>query len=416
MAITKITTTLSDAQFGVNTPSDGIAMIFAFATAQSATSGGLSFELNKAYMGNSVNDFTTLGLTDAINPDLMFNIREFYDKAGNGATLWVCGIDVTPAGGLEDWITDLFPAIIQSTSKNNFDNRPRMLGWIWRLNDLGQPTAGKMLNKNITDTLPVLGTALDSMFADSYRMLMVVDGGLLNCAADTGMVTEPIQTSLEDLSSLNLPRIAIDITTTTPGRGASVGQVLGIMTSRAISSSIGDMSFPAVSQVQYFVDGKGQTYTNTPVTDISTAKMDILGKYQYIFTRPRPQRSGVYYNDGATCNSANMALSTLEFVRVGNVICDSVENYFVGLLNTRIPTTASGEVDPGFKASTTDYIYSTYIAPRINNQEVGDVEIDFWAKDGNLLTSRALEVNVRIFPIPTLKEVYIDVTFTTSLS
>lgn len=416
MAITKITTTLSDAQFGAQMPSDGIAMILSVATAQSVKSGGLSFELDKAYMGNSVNDFTALGLTDAVNPDLMFNIQEFYEKAGNGATLWICGINMSGSRTITQWFEQIFPGIIQSTAKNNFDNRPRMIGVTVGAANLSTPTANKMLNSAITNLIPAVSQALDVAFADSYRMCAIIDAGRLDSVAATGIVTEPVQTNLQDLATLDAPRIGVHITTTTPGRGASIGQALGIMASRAISASIGDMSFPAVSQIQYYLDGQASKYINTPVTDISTAKMDIIAKYQYIFTRPRPQRFGVYYNDGATCNEANMALSSLEFVRVGNAICDSVEDYFVGLLNTRIPTTSTGEVEPGFKAATIDFIYSNYISSRIANQEVGDVEIDFWAKGGNLLTSRALEVNVKIFPIPTLREVFINVTFTTSLN
>lgn len=410
MAKTGIYTTLGDTAFGANAVSDGVAMLICPATAQTGT-GGLAFELDTAYMVASYKEATNMGLTEEVNPNLLFNVREFFEKAGNGAKLWIVGYTPT-AAGLTVFITDLLEEIIQSTVVANFDNRPRMLGFVGETDFITtSETTDPLVPEYIQTTAKAIQTMLENLFTESFRMVAILDGMMMNCAVEGGIVDEQLATRLLNLATLEAPRVAVLETTSTAGQSASVGQALGILSGVSIATSIGDMTLGSVDQNQYFLDANAGTLINTPVAKVNRVKCETLGTNQYLFTRTRPQKSGVYFNDGATCNDPANALSTIEYVRVGNAVCDTVEGFFVDLINTIVGSTTAGEVDPAYKAAMLDDLYDRYLLPRIRRGEAVAIDVDFWAKDGNLQVSRAIEVQVQITGSPTLREAFIETFF-----
>ena len=89
MAVVDIYTTLGDTRLGNTTPSDGIGMIVAPATASSGTDA--NFALDTAYLITSVADLTAMGVTSATGAILLFQVEEYYAKAGSGSRVWVVG-------------------------------------------------------------------------------------------------------------------------------------------------------------------------------------------------------------------------------------------------------------------------------------------------------------------------------------
>ena len=83
MAVVDIYTTLGDTRLGNTTPSDGIGMIVAPAMASSGT-GGAAFALDTAYLITSVADLTAMGMTSGTGSMLLFQVEEYYAKAGSG--------------------------------------------------------------------------------------------------------------------------------------------------------------------------------------------------------------------------------------------------------------------------------------------------------------------------------------------
>lgn len=413
MAVTGIYTTLADTALGSPTPSDGICLLACPAVAQSAT-GGLQFDLLTAYLITSRKDLENMGVTEQQNARLLFNVGEFFEKAGEGARLWVVGFGDT-SSDFETFIETNLADVVRSTTVTNFDNRPRIIGIVGS-SEYVTTEEGKCLPQFVLDAAPKLNTTLSTLFNESYRTCAVLDGMSLDCAAETGMVTEQTATTLADAGALTAPRVGIQITTSTPGQSASIGETLGIQAGISLATSIGSMSLPAVRQTEYFIDRSGDEKINTPVSAVKRATYDDLGQKQFIFTRTRPQMPGVYFNDGATCNLPTNALSSLEFIRVGNAVCDSVEAFFVRLINTGIPTLANGSIDPAYKSSTLADLYDRYLKPRINRGEAQDIQVDFAAKDGNFIQSRAIVVTVKILPLASLREVYEEVFFVSSLN
>lgn len=411
MAITRITTNLGDTPLGNPVSDDGIAMLISVATTQNNTDTGLTFALNTPYLILSPQDLNNYGITEAINPTLVFNVNEFFEKAGNGSKLWIVGAPRTLSGVMSLINNDL-ENIVSDTAKSDFDNRPRFIGFAGEIGLIENIAADNPLQDDVIDIAQALQTQLTNMFRNSYRMSGYVDAIALYTAA-AGISKGSAITDLQSGIALNAPRVSIVLTTTTPNQTASIGQVLGVQSSIALNISIGAVTTVGqVSTFGYFLDynSTSNSYINTDVSDLTNTQYDLLGAKQYVFTRTRPQKSGVYYNDGATLNDPTNALSSQEFVRVGNKVCDSVEAYFVNLIGEPIPTVVStGAIDPAFKASELDELARRYLNPLVDAGIARQISVDFWAKDGNFIASRAIEVQVRIVPMAALREIYIEV-------
>lgn len=401
MAITGVYTELVDTALGNPTANDSIAMLLCPAVAQSGT-GGLNFAQNTLYLLNNLQDLTNLGVTQAGNPKLYFNVNEFYEQAGNGSKLWVVGYPIASEQSLV--LSRDFPNYVRQSIATSFDNRPRFVGFVSdpaRLNDTTTFIAPEAIRM-----AEYMNRALTTLFDESIRMCAVMDGIRLNSATAVGInAVQP--NDIQNGSELNYPRIALQLTTSTPGMTASIGQTLGRMASIPLATSIGNGGLAAVSQLGYFLDAFETSYINTNVSEVPRAIFDALGERQYLFTRVRPQTIGVNYNDGATLNLSTNALSELRNVRVGNAVCDSVEAFFVKLINTNVDINLDGTINSGYKSATIDSLRQTYLQPRIARGEATEINVDFWALDGNFIRSRAIQVQVEILQSPTLRQVYI---------
>lgn len=411
MAITGIYTNLSDTMIGTAQSDDGIAMLCVPAAPETGGAGGLQFNIGTPYLVTSLNDITNLGITSTSNSALLFQAGEFFAKAGNGAKLWIVGYMKT-AVEFNNFIENKLAAIVQETTVTNFDNRPRMIGVVGDASYITDVTAeDPLVPILVQDAATKLNTTLNNLFSESIRCCAILDGMTLNCTTSGGIISEQTSTRLPNAATFLAPRVGVMECTSTPGNQASVGMALGLMASISLATSIGDMTIGQLAPRMYMLDANAGTFINTSVSAMNKAKCDDFGKNQYIFARTRPQMPGVYFNDGATCNDPTMALSSLEFVRVGNAVCDITERYFVRLINTKIPTTATGAIDAGYKASALSELEDQYLKPFIDRQDAQRINVDFQATNGNFIESRAIDVSVKITPSATLREVYEEVIF-----
>jgi hypothetical protein len=419
MAVVDIYTTLGDTRLGNTTPSDGIGMIVCSATA--TNEGEINnFALDTAYMITSVADLTAKGLTKSNNYSLVRHVEEYYAKAGSGSRVWVVGYAISE---YETFIENKLEEIILGTTSSNFDLRPRMIAF--GLPDVESQTGfqgtkeGAIPAKHKT-LVADLQTLLNNLFGQSIRMVGIFDGVI--CVPTGKSILTMDFSSLENLANLDAPRVAYQIVTSTPGSNSSVGRTLGMLSQLSLATSPGAVSTAGpAADIDYFMDmpsvDTGESPANTPVSKLPPAKCNLLGQNQFLFTRVRPQMAGVYYNDGATCNDPEMALSEISFVRVGNAVCDSVERFFVKLLQENIPTDAStGAIDAGFKSGTLAQLDETELTPRINRGEAQAINVDFAAKDGNYNMSKAIQVTVEVLPLSPLREAYIETFFVTTLN
>lgn len=425
MAKTGIYVSLSDSQIGNNQSDESIAMIFADAPAISRT-----FLQDKAYMITGLQDAAALGITqewetgqlDTSGSRLYTHIADFYANAGSGTKLWICGTTFTygESGSLSQasFYSGKVADAVMQTVENGYALRPRIF-----ILCKGEKAAAStkytssVLNcdYDLTD-IAAFQTFLEDMSNDnSIRMCGIYDGAFLNPA------TTPIDvTNLTDASGLNAPLVGYNITDIHGYGISSTGHVGGILSGRNIQASIGNVSLGSTVQKAYFTNVKNTsgsiTYkSGTPVSQLNNAKNDIIGEKGYVFLRTRPMITGLFYNDGSTCNLSTNALSKLEMVRVGNAVCDDAQQFLTLYLNVNIPVESDGTILASYKSSMSSDFYSRYIQPRLNAGQASDIRVTFSEKDGNYVQSKAIQCTVEILPSPAMEQGYVNVFYVSSL-
>lgn len=425
MAKTGIYVSLSDSQIGNNQSDESIAMIFADAPAISST-----FLQDKAYMITGLQDAAALGITQewetkqlsSSGSRLYTHIADFYANAGSGTKLWICGTTFTYgiSGSLSQasFYSGKVADAVMQTVENGYALRPRIF-----ILCKGEKAAASTkytdsalnCDYDLTD-IAAFQTFLEDMSNDnSIRMCGIYDGAFLNPA------TTPIDvTNLTDASGLNAPLVGYNITDIHGYGISSTGHVGGILSGRNIQASIGNVYLGSTVQKAYFTNVKNTTgsityQSGTPVSQLNNAKNDIIGEKGYVFLRTRPMITGLFYNDGSTCNLSTNALSKLEMVRVGNAVCDDAQQFLTLYLNVNIPVESDGTILASYKSSMSSDFYSRYIQPRLNAGQASDIRVTFSEKDGNYVQSKAIQCTVEILPSPAMEQGYVNVFYVSSL-
>ena len=425
MAKTGIYVSLSDSQIGNNQSDESIAMIFADAPAISNT-----FLQDKAYLITGLQDAAALGITQEWETEqlsssgsrLYTHIADFYANAGSGTKLWICGTTFTygESGSLSQasFYSGKVADAVMQTVENGYALRPRIF-----ILCKGEKAAAStkytssVLNcdYDLTDIAAFQTFLVDMSNDNSIRMCGIYDGAFLNPA------TTPIDvTGLTDASGLNAPLVGYNITDIHGYGISSTGHVGGILSGRNIQASIGNVSLGSTVQKAYFTNVKNTTgsityQSGTPVSQLNNAKNDIIGEKGYVFLRTRPMITGLFYNDGSTCNLSTNALSKLEMVRVGNAVCDDAQQFLTLYLNVNIPVESDGTILASYKSSMSSDFYSRYIQPRLNAGQASDIRVTFSEKDGNYVQSKAIQCTVEILPSPAMEQGYVNVFYVSSL-
>lgn len=425
MAKTGIYVSLSDSQIGNNQSDESIAMIFADAPAISST-----FLQDKAYLITGLQDAAALGITQEWETEqlsssgsrLYTHIADFYANAGSGTKLWICGTTFTygESGSLSQasFYSGKVADAVMQTVENGYALRPRIF-----ILCKGEKAAAStkytssVLNcdYDLTDIAAFQTFLVDMSNDNSIRMCGIYDGAFLNPE------TTPIDvTDLTDASGLNAPLVGYNITDIHGYGISSTGHVGGILSGRNIQASIGNVSLGSTVQKAYFTNVKNTTgsityQSGTPVSQLNNAKNDIIGEKGYVFLRTRPMITGLFYNDGSTCNLSTNALSKLEMVRVGNAVCDDAQQFLTLYLNVNIPVESDGTILASYKSSMSSDFYSRYIQPRLNAGQASDIRVTFSEKDGNYVQSKAIQCTVEILPSPAMEQGYVNVFYVSSL-
>lgn len=415
MATTGIEINLQDTQIGTAVVGNGNAMLFSLAA---EVAGDGMFKMNVPYLITSVADAEALGINAAYDTankvGLYWNITEFYAKAGTGALLWICGIPKASgaAGALATYFADNtttgFKAMVNTTRAPQWDNRPRIIGIALGTDPAVDPLTTGSFTANIEQGIPALQTAINELFENSMRVCAVLDA---NKMAEMPAAT----TSLPMGGDKQAPNVALAITTSTPGYGASVGRALGWLANVSVGTSIGITTNGQVSPKDYFVDFASGAWKNTNVAVMTNTNNRMLGSKQYLFTLTREGRPGVYYNDDATLNDPTMSLSSLNMVRVGNVICDATAAFLTGVLNQNVPASSSGDLDSAWKSTMETMMYNQILTPQITAGNISSGRIKLAAKDDNIISSSTIVVTIEILPMGKLKEAIVYVMYVNTL-
>ena len=165
-------------------------------------------------------------------------------------------------------------------------------------------------------------------------------------------------------------------------------------------------TFTAIAgQTSFATTADGYVVENyTPVAGLRPAYIDELGKKQYMFLRTWFNRSGFFWNDGATCEQPNKQLSTQEYNRVANALSADALDFFINQMGKNLPLDIkTGDVDPGYLLAKQADFYNTYISPLSVASGSGDLSDGSMIMSGpNFNATKTINFELDLSPTPIL--------------
>lgn len=384
MARTGVDIKISDTTFG-GVPQVNSNNMLVVVGATLPTGGTVTMAFDTPVMLRSLNDAKTYGIPVDKSTDLSKAIVDFYNpKTGvdnTGTILWLVipSSTATAPTKLLDYV--------RATVIDSYAYRPRTIL-------VSYPLSGGTVS-SIVDW----ATLVDQLYAEKFAIGNVILGSntiTLGTAAD--------------LTTNTAGFIGKCIVTDVQGKRACVAKLGGWQASLSVGQSIGDGSTTSFAPAMYFVDS-----TNTPCASVGSSTTDALGEKGYLFCVPRQPKTGLWWNDGATANGSEMALSSLEAGRVIAAMVDDLREYFVPFINQRVPVTPAGDIQPAYKQAVVNSAYERVVAPRIGSLDISGAAIELEAADPSYISSRKWNVKLRILPASTLREIDGSVFYVTSL-
>lgn len=392
MAKTGIKIQITDTVLGAPVNVDATSMIITNVGAP--TSG---FKSDRAYKLTSVQSLAALGITEVNNPRLYKEVSNFYKPTrsinNEGTLLWIARFE-----GAYDNAPERFVDLVRQTVKDSFDERPRNIGFIHED------------NPDTTFDVDSIQSGLDTLADDGIRAVGIMEVGNNGSIADDGAplhtIIDAVISSITDYSKVNKPFVAVSVV----GDGTSpyphIGLPLGMLSAISVGTSIGDGGLAPMEEkmyLSYLSEGESYVTKYIDVTDLSAQQCSDLGEKQVLFTRTRPPRNGLWWNDGATANDPNNALSSLEMARTICSMADALQSFFVPYINTRVPVTNTGDIQSAYKQVVLDNARAAVVQKYIENGDISDARISLVAKNNDMIGTRTWEVTLSILPAPTLR-------------
>lgn len=377
------------------------------------TPQGAKFAANTLYKLTSVAGLAALGVDGDNNPIVYEQVRDFYRPSSTvnneGTILWIGFIDSLQVGN-----SAAIASLIAQSVVNDFSERPRQIGFVLSY-DYGQNHSwSRPDTEEIHEALLLLHESYD-IRAVGIMNFVLADGGV-----DSSYVGESELSKYDTLANANSPFCAVSIVGKNDIKGLedseayeniiepAIGMTIGLLSSLSVATSIGDGTLPAMTEPLYvyalFAEGGTVAVAaSEQCASLSKQTCDALGDKQYLFARTRPPRNGLWWNDGATANTPNNALSTLEMGRTICAIADDLQSFFVPYINTRVPVTSTGDIQSAYKQVVLDNARAAVVQKYIESGDISDARINLVAKNNDMIGTRTWEVTLSILPAPTLR-------------
>jgi hypothetical protein len=194
----------------------------------------------------------------------------------------------------------------------------------------------------------------------------------------------------------------------------------GAITYNSVVYAVGAVFTAVTGHTTFTTSASGYVMDNSsPVYNLTDTDVNSLGGAQLMFLRTWMNHSGYYWNDGATCCSPTLQLSTQEFNRVGNSLSAHGRSFFIDEMGKNLPLdTKTGAVDSTYLNAKMAQFYNQYIAPLAVAQggsgDLSDGELILTGP--NFLATKTLIFQLQIVPTPILGSVTGTIVFTATLS
>ena len=111
-----------------------------------------------------------------------------------------------------------------------------------------------------------------------------------------------------------------------------------------------------------------------------------------------------------------MALSKLEYSRLGNAVCDDAEYFFTGILNTQAPVEPNGDLSKTYATQLNNTFYNQYCQPRISQGQCSAINVEIGAQNNDFVGTKTIQVTISIQPSPNVEQVMVYVMYVKSVA
>lgn len=323
-------------------------------------------------------------------------VRKYFHPTDNlsleGNLLWVATIPSLNAADIVQRV--------RQTIFSSFDKRPRQLIIL---------SMNAAASAYVPLDLSVIQEALSTLHQDSIRCVAIASdvlsvSSLESDSFPSGSIPSVSDNELEPFASVCITVDSGDVSPNTLN-DSGVARVGGLLASLSVGTSIGDGGLAPLSQpntIPIYTEDEAN-FAQFDTRNLPINAVEDLGESQYLFTRTRPPRNGLWWNDGATRNKPENALSSLEMARTICAIADDLQSFFVPYINTRVPVTSTGDIQSAYKQVVLDNARAAVVQKYIENGDISDARINLVAKNNDMIGTRTWEVTLSILPAPTLR-------------
>lgn len=349
--------------------------------------------------------------------ELMRQVEAYFQPTpnvnNNGKLLWVsqgeCQLLNDGSGDFNLSTNGLATAIVDAvagTVANGFENRPRQLIFVFDENifGLGSDPYQSIDRAYVDEIYAGITEAITQLYREGFSVVAIAP--TIHAAFGVS-IDDQNNMIVPDLAELKSPFLAICAVSTEIKPHADVARAAGYLITKSVGTSIGDTSAESFASKMYLITYNGETLGEyKEAIDVSFLDAEVvneLGDNQFLFTRTRPPRNGLWWNDGATCADPSTGLSTLEAGRTIASIVDDLREFFTSYINTKVPVADNGDIQSTYKQVVLDAAFSQVIQPYIDSGDISNARIELKAVNNNMVESRTWEVKLSILPAPTLR-------------
>jgi hypothetical protein len=332
----QISTTVINQPLGQPQSDDGIAMLFVQFKAIAGTDTTKAFNLNTAYLLTGMNDVASYGITAALDitngTALYQQLSEFYSEAGEGALLWLVGVNMTANNNEFATANTPLPAYIGSTTCTNlikytgnkdFTQRAKLIGFCYALPTASQVAAD--FPADVSASLTAMQTLRATLFNQGYQINFIVDG--YNMSATVTPAT------LGNVGEDSYPNGSLCITGSQPNGISGVGAALGRFAKISIGHGFNNVQDGSISLTSAYLTN-GNLIQLTPK---SVADAPIIEGVKYIVNVGTITYNSIDYSVGETfIGIADITTFTTSHSGTVNAVATPVGGLYPGDINVSV--------------------------------------------------------------------------------
>lgn len=383
MPLSDVNITLENGNLGrVTTTSDGVAGLILTGKAIPGKT-----ELNKVYQLSSSRDLVTRGITAENNPLAYKDVTAFYEKAGDGAELYLLVVAEATT------LTQACSSEASSPLRKLIDyarGRIRLVG-INRISpaEYVPDTEASGIDN---DVITVASAAQD--LANNYAKQVSPFRVLLPAVAWTGSTEELFKPREGSYNRVAIVMAADTLTS------AAIGQILGRAASIPVNQSIARVKSGVIAATGYLMNGK------TP--EENAGMLEALNDAGYIIYRTFTAKNGYYLNDDCMAAPLSDDYSNLNLGRVIDKAIILAYTAYIDEIQENVLVESGGKL-PQYLCTSFEGNINSAIATNMKG-ETSDFK-SFIDPDQNILQSSRMNVSCKIVPNGILREINVNIGF-----